>query len=201
MKNIWSVIVVAVLCIAFSVPVATAAETKTKPANVKKVAAEVTQGELAQLLVQVLGLARFLPVSPSDQQCFTILMDNGISPKKGWTPDAVVIKADLARVIVQAMKKQGEIKNPEDDGAWIDYLKTQGIPLDAVGETASYVDPLPEPVAPHVISPKIDPLVKRHKFNPVDETQYGVDMAQVVSVLSQVEFINGEFKPKPVTPD
>ena len=99
------------------------------------------------------------------------------------------------------MKKQGDIKHPEDPKEWIDYLKAQGVPLDAVGETASYGEPLAEPVAPHVVSAQVDPLVKRHKFNPLDETQYGVDMAYVVRVLSQFEFTSDAFKPKPVTQD
>jgi hypothetical protein len=196
MKKMWSVLLVAALCIAFAVPAVTAAEKKAAPKTV-----EVTQAELAQLLVQVLGLARFLPASPSDQQCFAMLLNNGISPADGWKPEKPVVKADLARVIVQAMKKQGDIKHPEDPKEWIDYLKALGIPLDAVGETTSYVDPLAEPVAVHVASPRVDPLVKRHKFNPIDETQYGVDMAYVVRVLSQLEFISDEFKPKPVTQD
>ncbi|NTU56328.1 MAG: hypothetical protein HGA79_08775, partial [Anaerolineales bacterium] len=65
--------------------------------------------------------------------------------------------------------------------------------------TVSYGEPLAEPVAPHVVAAQVDPLVKRHKFNPIDETQYGVDMAYVVRVLSQFEFISGAFKPKSVT--
>jgi hypothetical protein len=203
MKKMWSVLLVVTLCIAFTVPAVIAAEKKAEPAKAKAApkAAEVTQAELAQLLVQVLGLARFLPASPSDQQCFGMLMNNGISPKDGWKPGDPVVKADLARVIVQAMKKQGDIKHPDDPKEWIDYLKAQGVPLDAVGETTSYVDPLSEPVAVHVASAQVDPLVKRHKFNPLDETQYGVDMAYVVRVLSRFEFLAGEFNPRPVTPD
>jgi hypothetical protein len=204
MKKMWLPLVVVALCVAFAVPSVIAAEKKAEPVKKKEAApkaAEVTQAELAHLLIQVLGLARFLPASPSDQQCFATLMNNGISPAGGWSPDKPVVKADLARVIVQSMKKQGDIKNPDDPKQWIDYLKEQGVPLDAVGETASYVDPLSEPVVVHVASAQVDPLVKRHKYNPVDETQYGVDMAYLVRVLSQFEFISNEFKPKPVTQD
>ena len=204
MKKMWLVLLVAALCVAFSVPSVIAAEKKVEPAKKKEAApktAEVTQAELAQLLVQVLGLARFLPASPSDQQCFAMLLNNGISPADGWNPEKPVVKADLARVIVQAMKKQGDIKHPDDPKEWIDYLKAQGVPLDAVGETTSFVDPLTEPVAVHVASARVDPLIKRHKFNPLDETQYGVDMAYMVRVLSQFEFIADEFRPRPVTQD
>jgi len=205
MKKYWSVVLVAVLCIAVAVPAVTALEKETEPAKVKKVAApktaEVTQAELARLLVEVMGLSRFLPASPSDQQRFRMLLNNGISPACGWKPEKPVVRADLARVITCMMKKQGEIKHPEDPKEWIDYLKSQGVPLDAVGETVSYGAPLAEPVAPHVVDAQVDPLVKRHKFNPLDETQYGVDMAYIVRVLSQFEFTSGAFKPKPLTPD
>ena len=204
MKKFWSVLLAVTLCVAFAIP-SIAADKKPEPAKAKQPAApkaaEVTQAELAHLLIEVLGLSRFLPASPSDQQCFRLLMDNGIAPMGGWNPDQPVVKADLARVIVQAMKKQGEIKHPDDPKEWIDFLKAMGVPLDAVGETASFLDPLSEPVAPHVAAAQVDPLVKRHKFNPLDETQYGVDMAYVVRVLSQFEFIANEFKPKPVTQD
>lgn len=204
MKKFWSMLLVAVLCGAFTISVVTAAEMTNEPAKVKKEAppkktVEVTQAELAQLLVQVLGLSRFLPSSPSDQQCFKMLLNNDIVPEGGWQPEKPVIRADLARVIVCMMKKQKDVRNPKDPKEWIDYLKTQGVPLDAVGETVSYGEPLAEPVAPHVVSAQVDPLVKRHKFNPLDETQYGVDMAYIVRVLSQFEFISGAFKPKPVT--
>lgn len=210
MRKWLTMAMVAVLCVAVAVPSVTAAEAKPKakkPAEAAKPeakggakqSAEVKQGELAQLLVQVLGLSRFLPPKPSYQQCFAALLHNSISPLLGWDETKIVTKADLARVIVQAMKKQSEIKNPDNPQEWIDYLKSIGVPLDAVGETLSYVEPLPEPVAPHVVSGQVDPLVKRHRFNPTDEMNYGVDMEYIMRVLSQLEFEQGEFRPKPVT--
>jgi hypothetical protein len=186
MNRFWSGLLILALCAGVVVPPAVAEEKKK----------EVTQAELAHLLVQVLGLSRFLPASPSDQQCFRMLMNNDISPAGGWNADKPVVRADLARVITCMMKKQGEIKNQDDPKEWVNYLKAMGIPLDAVGETASYGQPLSQPVAPHVVSAEVDPLAKRHKFNPVDETQYGVDMAYVVRVISQFEFTAGAFKPK-----
>ncbi len=205
MKKYALCLLVAVLCVAVAAPAVIAAEKTPAKSTEKKgqpaANGQVKQGELAHLLVQALGLSRFLPASPSDQQCYAILMDNGISPAKGWNSGEIVIKADLARVIVQAMKKQSEIKNPNDAKEWIDYLKSIGVPLETVGETVDYVEPMAEPVAVNVVGGHIDPLVKRHKFNPTDEMQYGVDMAVIVRILSQFEFSNGEFRPKPVTPD
>ncbi len=162
---------------------------------------QATQCDLAKMLVEVLGLARFLPAAPSCQQAFAILLDNGISPLDGWDEAALVVKGDLARVIVQALKKQMEVKNPDDPKSWIEYLKSIGIPIDSVGEAVSYVGPLSEPVAPNVMQATTDPLRKRHKFDPLDETQYGVDMAALVRILSEMERNEGEFRPKPITED
>ena len=210
MKKFASLILVMVLVVAVAIPGAMAAEKKAPAAKkVTKVekkdeatkGKQVTQCELAQLLVQVLGLSRFLPPSPTCQQCFAVLLDNAIVPADGWSPDKTVVMGDLARVIVQAMKLQAEIKNPDNPQEWVDYLKGLGVPLEAVGETVSYLEPLPEPIAPNVVAARVDPLVKRHKFDPVDETQYGVDMEAITRILSGLEFGSGEFRPRPLTPD
>lgn len=210
MKRFASLMLVMVLVVAVAIPGAMAAEkkvtapTKKAPQVEKQVAVkgkQVTQCELAQLLVQVLGLSRFLPPAPSCQQAFAVLLDNAISPAEGWNPDKTVVMGDLARVIVQAMKLQSEIENPDNPQEWVDYLKGLGVPLEAVGETVSYLEPLPEPIAPNVVAARVDPLVKRHKFDPIDETQYGVDMEAITRILSGLEFGSGEFRPEPLTPD
>jgi len=212
MKKIWMVMLAAVVCVAFSTPAVIAAEKKgeapknSQGASKKNGAqvAQVTQCALAQLLVQVLALSRFLPPSPSCEQCFSVLMDNAISPKDGWVSDAAVIKKDLARVIVQAMKKQSEIENPDNDAEWENYLKSLGVSLDSVGESVDQVDPLAEPVAPHVVAARTDPLVKRHKFNPINEQQYGVDMEFIMRIITQLELApvpGNQFVLRPVTPD
>ncbi|HBA82767.1 MAG TPA: hypothetical protein DCZ95_01615 [Verrucomicrobia bacterium] len=162
---------------------------------------QVSQAELAQLLVNVLGLARFIPASPSAEQCFGVLMANSIVPAEGWVADKVVTKADLARIIVQSMKRQSEVKNPDDPKSWIDYLKSIGVPIDTIGQAVDNVNPLAEPVAPNVVTSSSDPMAKRHKFNTIDETQYGVDMLSVARVFSQLELDAGEFRPLPITQD
>ena len=202
MKRLGSLMLVAVL--AMAVPAANAAERKSSkskkaPPVETPAVAQVTHCELAQLLVQVLGLARFLQAAPTCQQCFAMLMDNAVVPAEGWDGTKIVTKADLARVIVQSLKKQGDIKNPDDPKEWIDYLRSVGIPIDSVGEAVAHVGPLPDPVATHIASARVDPLVRRHQFNPTDETQYGVDMQSITRLLSQLEFSEGEFRP--LTPD
>jgi len=206
MKKALVLLVGTVLIFALAVGSSEAAKAELKQASAAKrdkkgSGAAATQAQMAQVLVEVLGLGRFLPPNPSDQQCFTILMDNSISPKNGWQAEKIVTRADLARVIVQALKKQADIKNPDNDQEWMDYLTSIGIPFDSVSEAMYYVDPLSEPVAPHVVSARTDPLVKRHRFNPIDEAQYGVDMEFIARMLSRFEFTDGEFRPIPVTPD
>jgi len=173
----------------------------------------VTQAELAQMLVNVLGLARFLPASPSDIECIQILMDNNISPWGGWKPEELVRLNDLARVVVQAMKRQSEVENPDDPQSYIDFLNSIGVSIGTVGEAVDSLEPLAEPVAPHVIqlAATTDPL-KKGKTGEPDETEYGTDMefvagvrpvtyAEVVRVIREAEFVPRKKKKKPVTPD
>ena len=218
MKKLSGLFLLVVFCGVWCVPSAFSADTKdakspppppAKPNAPAPKSGQVTQCELARLLVNVLGLARFLPANPSCQQCFAILMDNGIAPADGWVTDKVVNKADLARVIVLAMKKQNEVANPNDPRSWIEYLRSIGVPIDTIGESMEFVEPLPEPVAPNVVASSTDPLVRRRTFDPLDETQYGTDMAAIARLLSTIEFTPSPTptpptptpKPKPVTED
>ncbi len=172
----------------------------------------VTQGELAHILVNVLGLARFLPAAPTDQECIEVLMQNNISPADGWHADRIVKRGDLARVIVQGMKRQNEVENPEDPNSWILFLESIGVPIGTIGEATDNLEPLTEPVAPHVIrvAATTDPL-KRGKTGEPDETEYGTDMEFVASmrpvtmgevraVVAQVQHVEHKKKKKPVTP-
>jgi hypothetical protein len=217
MKRIAIVMLTAALFVTFSTPFVAAAEKKANtptsktappdknkpsaPAKNGSQAAQVTQCELAQLLVQILGLSRFLPASPSCDQCFSALMDNAISPRDGWVSAKVVVKKDLARVIIQAMKRQGEVEDPNKDESWEKFLASLGVSLDSVGESVDQMDSLAEPVAPHVVSGRTDPLLKRHRFNPADEMQYGVDMEFIMQIITQLELgPTGQFYVPPVTP-
>lgn len=209
MKKMGMMLLAAVLVLAWSAPMVMAAEKggKKEAAESKAQKAQgdetrqVTHDELAQILVNVLGLARFLPAAPTAQESFAILMQNRIVPEGGWQLGKVVTKADLARVIVQSLKKQDQVKDSADPKSWIDFLRELGLPIDSVGEATSYVKPLAEPVALNVVPARTDPLKKTGELNPVDETQYGVDMRALVRVLSKMEEEQGEFRPKPVTPD
>ncbi len=89
--------------------------------------AMVTQGELAQRLVQRLGLWRFLATpKPTDAECFAALMSAGITfSKDGFKADEPVTAAMLARVLVLSLGggKRVPAESQDDPQAWMDALK------------------------------------------------------------------------------
>lgn len=120
----------------------------------------VTQATLAEELVRSLGMASYLPADASDQDIFALLMQNGIAPKDGWQADKLVTKADLARILVQAMGASDSVANPEDDASWIAALSALGINLNGpVGETIADMEALPTVVAQDTGVTSVDPLV------------------------------------------
>lgn len=191
-------------------PVAQAAEKKSaeKKAPAKQAARPqasqdekaklVTEGELAQWLVRVLGLARFLPAAPTDLECFQVLMQNNIAPREGWKQDRTVTMGNLARVIVQALGKQAEVQDPDKDESWIGYLKGIGIDFGTIGEAVENLEPLPQPVGPEAIVTSTDPLGKLSRINPPDNQQIGADLSTLGRIFSQVQVPPG---PPPMTPN
>lgn len=178
-----------------------AAQGKEKSSADQAQASEpVTHAQLAELLVKALGLVRFLPTSPSAQQMFDVLMQNGISPEAGWLMGTVVTKADLARVLIQAMHKEDQVENPNDPQSWIEALKAMGISLDRLSKTIQSVETLPESMGQDVRLQSTDPLVYNVRFTPGGTIQYSVDLAMVTRVFSEVQSISGEFRPQPPTP-
>ena len=89
--------------------------------------AMVTQGELAQRLVQRLGLWRYLSTpKPSDAECYAALMSAGITfSKEGFKPAEPVTAAMLARVMVLSLGggKKVPAESQDDPQAWMDALK------------------------------------------------------------------------------
>ena len=178
---------------------------KAEPAKEKAVAKSqpsgpVTHVQLAELLVKALGLVRYLPVAPSAQQTLDLLMQNGISPQGGWLLDAVVTKADLARVLVQALNMQDQVENPNDPQSWIDALKAAGISLDRLSEAIRSVEALPDGMGQDVRLQSTDPLVYNVNFTPGGTVQYSVDLALVTRIFTELEAIRGEFRPISPTP-
>jgi len=180
---------------------ATVAQAKPKAKNNSQTEASqpVTHPQLADALVKALDLVRFLPNAPTPQQEFDILMQNGISPEPGWLLDAIVTKADLSRVIVQALRLQDEVENPDDPQSWIDTLKAAGISLDRLSETIQSIETLPDAMGQDVTMQSTDPLVFGLEFAQ-STVQYSVDLPLVVRVLSEMEMASGEFRPISPTP-
>lgn len=159
----------------------------------------VTHAQLAELLVKALGLVRFLPPSPTAQQLFDILMQNAISPQDGWKADAVVTKADLSRVLVQALRKEDMVENPNDPQSWINLLRELGISVDRLSESIQAVEVLPEGMGQDWTMASTDPLVEGLAFAP-STVQYSVDLNLVVRILTEMETIRGELRPISPTP-
>ena len=181
-------------------PAEKAAPAKEKAASKAQPSGPVTHVQLAELLVKALGLVRYLPVAPSAQQTFDLLMQNGISPQGGWLLDAVVTKADLARVLVQALNMQDQVENPSDPQSWIDALKAAGISLDRLSEAIRSVETLPDGMGQDVKLQSTDPLVYDKTFTPGDREQYSVPFAMVTRIFTELEAIRGEFRPISPTP-
>lgn len=160
----------------------------------------VTHPQLADILVKALGLVPFLPTAPTAQQMFDVLMQNGITPEGGWLLDAVVTKADLARVVVQALRAEDAVENPNDPQSWINALKEMGVSLDRLSETLQSVETLPDAMGQDVTLQSTDPLVHGVSFAPGSSVQYSVDLNMVTRVFSEIEMIRGDFIPASPTP-
>ena len=177
------------------------AQGKQKEEAKKSQAAQpVTHPQLAEILVKALGLVVFLPTAPTAQQMFDVLMQNGIAPEGGWLLDAVVTKADLARVIIQSMRKEDAVENPNDPQSWINALKELGVSMERLGETMKSVEMLAEGMGQDVTLQSTDPLVYGVNFAPGSSVQFTVDLNLVTRVFSEIEMIRGDFRPASPTP-
>lgn len=203
-KKLGVVVLTALFCVASLAPVAHAQES-ADDAN------KVRQGELAVLLVNVLGLYRFLPAAPSEQEAIAVLLANQVAPEGGWDPAKEVTRADLARIIVQAIDRANEVEEQENPQSWIDFLVSVGVPIDTVGLALTNVEPLPEPIGGNVFAAVVttDPLKKQAVFGLPDEAETGTDVsflvsqplrpADVIEIITVVPAIPP--RPPRVTPD
>jgi hypothetical protein len=140
---------------------------------------QVTQAELAKMLVNIMGLAPFVSLPATSFELFQILVSNGVVPESGWNAETIVTKADLARVLVQAMGAADEIENPDDPNSWIEYLQEMGVQMDTVGEAIAAVAPntMSDPIINYALNEATttDPLKKRGILGEPDEPQFGTD--------------------------
>ncbi|HMP89061.1 MAG TPA: hypothetical protein PJ991_02610 [Kiritimatiellia bacterium] len=168
----------------------------------------MTEGQLAELLVNVLGLANMLPPNPQMADQLAILLQNSISPKDGWNPENLVTLGNLARIMVQAMGDASKVENPESDKSWVDYLKSVGVEFGTIEEAIDQMDPMSQAVALQAVEVSTDPLRKVPFIRPADEQQLGADL-QFFNRLISVAEVKAKFvtpptpippRPPPVTP-
>jgi hypothetical protein len=103
-----------------------------------------------------------------------------------------VTRADLARVIVQAMGLEDQVKKPSDPNAWIQVAKAEGISIDAVSQAADNVTPLLDPVLRNPnFDGTTDPLAKGVEAGVQlpDSSSFGTDMSLPASGLAMEEVL------------
>lgn len=169
----------------------------------------ISQGELGQMMVRILGLSRFLPSDPTDQECFSILMVNGIRPVEGWDTSAAVTREDLARVVLTATGEQGSVENPEDPASWVATLQGMGVDIESVGQTVSQVGPEKDFRSTDFNPASSDPVKRQRFFTQPDERSMQNDMGAPFSAPLTFDEVKrvvrgldpNDFKPEPVTPN
>ncbi len=197
----WSVLVVAALALS---PVGSmlSGHAYAQEAEVAADADIMTEGQLAEALVNVLGLATMLPPNPQQADVVAILLQNGISPRDGWAPENVVTLGNLARIVVQALGAADQVENPEDDGSWVAYLASVGIEFGTIDEAIAQTPVLSQPVALRAIEVSTDPLRRVPFIRPADEQQLGADLQGLRRlVTSGVVDPPVPPRPRPVTPN
>lgn len=166
----------------------TKTETKAEPATPAPEGAPeadyMTEEQLAEALVNVLGLASLLPPNPQLADKYGILLQNEILPRDGWNPENVVTVGNLARILVQAMGQQKNVENPEDDASWVDYLASMGIVIGTIEEALDAVPVINQPVAIRAVEVSTDPLRRIPFIRPADEQQLGADLQNFRRLIS-----------------
>ncbi|MCC5843102.1 MAG: hypothetical protein JJU05_02495 [Verrucomicrobia bacterium] len=77
--------------------------------------ASLSQGQAAVLLAQRLGFALQTTRTLTEVEAVRLLTENNISPFGGWQIEEPLFENDLARILVYAMGKEGEIPEEERD--------------------------------------------------------------------------------------
>lgn len=164
----------------------------------------MTEEELADMLVNVLGLAALLPPNPQLADVFGILLQNGIAPKDGWNSTNLVTVGNLARIMVQSMGQADKVENPDDDKSWVDYLKSIGVEFGTVDEAISQTETMTDPVALQAVEVSTDPLRKVPSIRPADEQQLGADLQSFRRLLSKedvIRILSQPPQPEPPQPE
>jgi hypothetical protein len=166
MKTMKTLMMSLALSAMMCVPALRAEEAPVAPAA----PAEMTQADVALILVQRLGLTVGGARPPTAQEAAKLLLENGISPFAGWQLDQPLLDADAARMLVQAMKRQSEIpeeeRNNPETTAYNDFLVRE-YNLDLAAIRQSLLDARRIANAQGSGDSGTDPLTRR----PVDPTE------------------------------
>ncbi len=160
----------------------------------------MTEAELAEMLVNVLGMASLLPPNPQPVDIYAILLQNGVTPKDGWNPTNNVTIGNLARIMVQSLGQADKIENPENDKSWVDYLKSIGVEFGTVEEAVDQIGTKDEVIALKAVEVSTDPLRKAPTILPTDNQQLGADLQFFSRPLSKEDVIRLFPQPEPVPP-
>lgn len=173
----------------------------------------VTQGELAMILVNVLGLANDLPAGATEFDAIALLLARGIAPLDGWDAERPVMLADLAVVLVRALGGEDEVENPDDPQSWITAAQSLGIDLSSVTGAAGGGDPLTDDqeLPPQLVVPP-DPVDREDVGMPVEVAggvqgaQYAgfwlpVSLDDLIRIVRELPRPAVPPRPRPVTPD
>lgn len=160
----------------------------------------MTENQLANMLINVLGMASMLPPNSQPADQYAILLQNGIMPKDGWNPTNNVTIGNLARIMVQSLGDSDKIENPESDKSWVDYLKSIGVEFGTIEEAVAQIDPKSDIVALKAVEVSTDPLRKAALNRPTDEQQLGADLQFYNRVVSRADVLKVFPQPEPVPP-
>lgn len=174
MKQMLTILAVGLLVGATTLPAQAAAPKNPPPPPEQAVAA--TQGDLARILVNALGLAGKVT---DNTPAWRVLQDRNIQPPGGWRPGAKLELGDLAVILVQAMRLQGELARPNDPKACLDLLKRRGIDLSSLFAATRQVTP--------------------ENFAPLPPLNSVVTLQFVEQVVAMQEFTSVAFRVDPLT--
>lgn len=178
--------------------------------GVKAAPEGMTQGELAQLLVQKLGLYRILPLNASDLECVEVLMRYGIypsaaleGPDAGWDIEKEVTAIDFVRILVRALGLQGEVVDPNNEARWMEVLKSSGVSIETVVDGVEGMRPIYEMIMSFPsFSLTQDPLYK----NPIAKSDVldaldAINLPHVASIVITPPTPRPPRPPDPPRPD
>jgi hypothetical protein len=90
----------------------------------------MTQGDLALIFAQKLGLAPGLPTDAGKAEAMNALAQIGYAPRGGWNADSEVTLGDLAVILAAVLKLTPE--NPEDDASVVEACVAAGVDFSSV---------------------------------------------------------------------